>query len=82
MFNAKQYRDKATEYSERGKTASGPNETREFEQLEKSFTALADKNNGLPTITTIPCSLKPMMFSLGTGWANRKNMCCAAWELH
>src|SRR5438552_16702194 len=33
MFNPKQYRDKAAEYSERAKTANGTNETREFEQL-------------------------------------------------
>ena len=42
MFNPKQYRDKAVEYSQRGKAASGSNEIREFDQLEKSFTALAD----------------------------------------
>jgi hypothetical protein len=47
MFNPKQYRDKAAEYSERGKTANGPNEVREFEQLEKSFTALADNEQWL-----------------------------------
>lgn len=47
MFDPKQYRDKAAEYSERGKTASGPHETREFEQLEKSFTALADNEQWL-----------------------------------
>ena len=47
MFNPKQYRDKAAEYSERGKTANGPNEVHEFEQLEKSFTALADNEQWL-----------------------------------
>jgi hypothetical protein len=47
MFNTKQYRDKAAEYSERGKAANGPNETREFEQLEKNFTALADNEQWL-----------------------------------
>jgi hypothetical protein len=47
MFNPKQYRDKAAEYSERAKTASGPNETREFAQLEKSFTTLADNEQWL-----------------------------------
>ena len=47
MFNPKQYRDKAAEYSERGKTASGPNETREFAQLEKSFMTLADNEQWL-----------------------------------
>ena len=47
MFNPKQYRDKAAEFSERGKGASGPIETRAFEQLEKSFTALADNEQWL-----------------------------------
>jgi len=47
MFNSKQYRDKAAEYSERSKEASEPNETNEFKQLEKSFTALADNEQWL-----------------------------------
>jgi hypothetical protein len=47
MFNPKQYRDKAAEYSERGKTASGPNESHEFERLEKSFTTLANNEQWL-----------------------------------
>ena len=42
MFNTKQYRDKAAEYSERAKVANGPDEAQEFEQLEKSFTTLAE----------------------------------------
>ena len=37
MFNPKQYRDRADEYSERGKTANGANEIHEFEQLEKTL---------------------------------------------
>jgi len=47
MFNTKQYRDKAAEYSDRGKAANGPNESRELEQLEKSFTTLADNEQWL-----------------------------------
>ena len=47
MFNPKQYRDKAAEYSQRGKAANGSNEIREFDQLEKSFTALADNEQWL-----------------------------------
>src|SRR5258705_12554280 len=47
MFNPKQYRDKAAEYSDRGKTASGSNERRELKQLEKSFTVLADNEQWL-----------------------------------
>lgn len=47
MFNPKQYRDKAAEYSERGKAANGLSESREFKRLEKSFTALADNEQWL-----------------------------------
>ena len=47
MFSSKQYRDKAAEYAERGRTARGSNETQEFKQLEKSFTALADNEQWL-----------------------------------
>lgn len=47
MFNPQQYRDKAAEYSERGKTANGSGETHEFERLEKSFIALADNEQWL-----------------------------------
>ena len=47
MFNTKQYRDKAAEYSERGKSANGENEVHEFGQLEKSFTTLADNEQWL-----------------------------------
>ena len=47
MFNIKQYRDKAAEYSERAKTATGSDETQEFERLEKSFTTLAENEQWL-----------------------------------
>ena len=47
MFNSKQYRDKAAEYSECGKTANGLNEAHELEQLKKSYTALADNEQWL-----------------------------------
>jgi hypothetical protein len=42
MFSARQYRAKATEYSNLMRTANGPNEFREFQRLERSFTELAD----------------------------------------
>jgi hypothetical protein len=42
MFSAKQYRAKAIEYSNLARTASGPDEIREFQRLERSFTELAD----------------------------------------
>jgi hypothetical protein len=43
----KQYRAKAAEYNELVKTASGPNEAREFHELEQSFTVLADNEQWL-----------------------------------
>jgi hypothetical protein len=42
MFTPGQYREKALEYGQLVKTASGPNERREFQELEQSFTRLAD----------------------------------------
>lgn len=42
MFTSEQYRAKAAEYIELAKTANTPNEVREFEKLEQSFTELAD----------------------------------------
>ena len=42
MFSAEQYRAKAAEYIELAKAANTPNEVREFERLERSFTELAD----------------------------------------
>jgi hypothetical protein len=41
MFTPKQYRAKAAEYAELVKTASNPNELREYQDLERSFTVLA-----------------------------------------
>jgi hypothetical protein len=42
MFTPRQYRDKAVGYGELVKTANGPDERREFQALEQSFTVLAD----------------------------------------
>ena len=42
MFTAEQYRAKAAEYSELAKMADGPKEVREFANLERSFTELAN----------------------------------------
>lgn len=47
MFTPKQYRAKATEYTELAKTANSPNEVREFQKLERSFTVLADNEQWL-----------------------------------
>jgi hypothetical protein len=42
MFTVEQYRAKASEYAALAGTASGANERREFQRLERSFTDLAD----------------------------------------
>jgi hypothetical protein len=47
MFTPSQYQQKAVEYGELVKTASGPNERREFQVLERSFTVLADNERWL-----------------------------------
>ena len=47
MFTPEQYREKAAEYSELAKQANAPNEVREFQKLEQSFTMLADNEQWL-----------------------------------
>jgi len=47
MFTPRQYRDKAVGYGKLVKTANGPNERREFQKLEQSFTVLADNEQWL-----------------------------------
>jgi uncharacterized protein YjbJ (UPF0337 family) len=42
VFTPQQYRAKATEYAEFVKTANNPDEVREFQGLERSFSMLAD----------------------------------------
>lgn len=42
-----QYRAKAVEYGELVKTSTGPNQRREFQKLEQSFTVLADNEQWL-----------------------------------
>jgi hypothetical protein len=42
MFTVQQYRAEAIKYAKLVRTANGPNEVREFERLERSFTELAD----------------------------------------
>jgi hypothetical protein len=47
MFKVNQYRNRASEYAERAKSAQGPAEAREYSGLEKSFTTLADNEEWL-----------------------------------
>ena len=47
MFTPRQYRDKAAGYGKLVKSATGPNERREFQELEQSFTVLADNEQWL-----------------------------------
>jgi hypothetical protein len=42
MSNSKQYRVKVAEYKERGKKTDAPNEIREFKNLGRTFTEMAD----------------------------------------
>jgi hypothetical protein len=42
VFRSEQYRAKAAEYAQLVKTARGPDEVREFQRLERSFSVLAD----------------------------------------
>jgi hypothetical protein len=42
MFTSEQYRAKASEYAKLAGIANAPNEVREFQRLERSFTQLAD----------------------------------------
>ena len=42
MFNAEQYRAKAAEYQERVRKTDNPSEIREFENLARTFSELAD----------------------------------------
>jgi hypothetical protein len=45
MFTPEQYCEKAVGYRKLVETANGPNERREFQELEQSFTVLADADN-------------------------------------
>jgi len=47
MFTPERYRAKAAEYAALAKTANSPEEKREFQQRERSFTALADNEQWL-----------------------------------
>src|SRR3954469_25100119 len=47
MFTPEQYRAKAAEYGELIKTSIGSDQRREFQDLEKSFTMLADNEQWL-----------------------------------
>ena len=42
MFKSQQYRAKATEFGELVKTSTSPEESREFQKLERRFASLAD----------------------------------------
>src|SRR5947207_8987360 len=47
MFTTKQYRAKAVEYGELVKTSIDPNQRRDFQKIEQSFTVLADNEQWL-----------------------------------
>jgi hypothetical protein len=47
MFKPQHYRAKAAEYGERVKSATGPDESRKFEELQDRLASLADNEQGL-----------------------------------
>jgi hypothetical protein len=47
MFTPERFRTKAAEYSRLVKTANSPNEAREYQKLERSFSVLADNEQWL-----------------------------------
>ena len=47
MCTAEQYRATATAYKERADSATAPDEKREFQELEQSFSTLADNEQWL-----------------------------------
>jgi hypothetical protein len=47
MFTPEQFRTKAAEYFRLAKTANSPNEAREYQKLERSFSVLADNEQWL-----------------------------------
>jgi hypothetical protein len=47
MFATKQYRAKAVEYGKLVKTSVDPNQRRDFQKIEQSFTMLADNEQWL-----------------------------------
>jgi hypothetical protein len=47
MFKSQHYRAKAAEYGERVKSATGPDESRKFEELQDRSTSLADNEQAL-----------------------------------
>jgi hypothetical protein len=76
MFTADQYRAKAIEYSKLLRTANGPNEMREYQRLERSFTELADNaqwmidNHDKSLHATKPAGAR-LCNSLGNGDSSR-----------
>jgi hypothetical protein len=47
MFKSQHYRAKAAEYGERVKSATGPDESRKFEELQDRLASLADNEQAL-----------------------------------
>ena len=55
MFASKQYRVKAAEYAELVKKSTSPIERREFQELEKSFSVLADNEQWMEEEQVLRC---------------------------
>src|SRR5437660_10516078 len=75
MFKSQQYRAKATEYGELVKTSISPEESREFQKLERRFASLITSRSSR-TITTVPCTFRTMTNPAARPWPSRKNTFC------
>ena len=58
MFTTKQYRAKAVENGELVKTSIDPNQRRDFQKIEQSFTVLADNEQWQRIITKTAFALR------------------------
>ena len=75
MFTPERFRAKAAEYADRVKGATGASQTREFQALERRFTALADEEDlmlrclGAAVVmqwSTLPTKLQRELFDNAT----------------
>jgi hypothetical protein len=74
MFTAVQYRAKAIEYAARVKTARSPSETREFENLERTYRSLADNAEWLASDFDQPVPASPDESTNGSASAAEERM--------
>ncbi len=71
MFSVEQYHAKAIEYSKLLRISNGPNEVREYQRLERSFTELADNAQWLTDnhVVTEEELIEQLSFPFIAAWA-------------